>query len=307
MCENQPAPVLHAITDMYKTVADNSEFQEAIDQLARRRSSPITPGLYRREPIVQPIQVFDAEKFSDTVKAKFVKVLRNYNVALSSLDISAQVAKVSMPDWRHHTPAVDFANLFAYAVPVADFVSDLRSDTSDIFEETRQQLTDLFKRLNIDEYRNAASMPSNCIDAGLDDYDYGLLEQLLLNEGLALAWVVEPEMLTRLLAVESESERREMLAKHWEEITDHCYKLLDDITLPKLAEWLDFAIGVADALDSGHTAAAQALAANLIETMLVDNFTYDGKREKMKQKNRPQISREAISSGMVYGGLWGVF
>ena len=305
MRENQLAFVQPTIATMRKTVADNSEFQKAIDQLVRRRPSPITPRLYRRESIVQPIQVFYAEKVSDTVKATFAKVLRNYNVALSSLDISAQVAKVSRPDWKYHTPAIDFASLFADAVPLADLFSELRSDTSDIFEETRQQLTDLFKRLNIDDY--AASLPSNWIDAGLEDYDYGLLEQLILDEGLALAWVVEPDLLTQLLNAESEFERREMLAKHWEEVTDHCCKLLDKVTSQKLAEWRGFALKVAHALRHDNPEAAQALAASLIETMLVDNFTYDGKRERMKRENRPQISLGAISRGIVYGGLWGVF
>ena len=305
MRENQLAFVQPTIATMRKTVADNSEFQKAIDQLVGRMPSPITPRLYRRESIVQPIQVFYAEKISDTVKATFAKVLRNYNVALSSLDISAQVAKVSMPDWKYHAPAIDFASLFADAVPVADLFSELRSDTSDIFEETRQQLTDLFKRLNIDDY--AASLPSNWIDAGLEDYDYGLLEQLILDEGLALAWVVEPDLLTQLLTAESESKRREMLAKHWEEITDHCCKLLDKVTSQELAEWRGFALKVAHALRHDNPEAAQALAASLIETMLVDNFTYGGKRERMKRENRPQISLGAISRGIVYGGLWGVF
>lgn len=305
MRENQLAFVQPVIAEMRKTVADNSEFQKAIDQLARRRSSPIIPELCRRGPIVQPIQVFDAEKISDTVKATLTKVLDNYNVALSSLDISAQVAKVSMPDWKYHTPDIDFASLFADTVTVADLVSELRSNTSDIFKETRQQLTDLFKRLNIDEY--AASLPSNWIDAGLEDYDYGLLEQLILDEGLALAWVARPDLLSQLLTAESESERREMLAKHWEEITDHCCKLLDKVTSQELAEWRGFALKVAHALRHDNPEAAQALAASLIETMLVDNFTYDGKRERMKRENRPQIRLGAISRGIVYGGLWGVF
>lgn len=173
------------------------------------------------------------------------------------------------------------------------------------FEVGKTQLTDLFKRLNIDEY--AASLPSNWIDAELEDYDYGLLEQLILDEGLALAWVVEPDLLTQLLTAESEFERREILTAHWENITDHCCKLLDEVTSQELAEWRGFALKVAHALRHDNPEAAQALAASLIETMLVDNFTYDGKRERMKRKNRPQISLGVISRGIVYGGLWGVF
>lgn len=227
--------------------------------------------------------------------------------ALTKIDMPPLAPTTTVPkfDRIYFTPAIDFASLFADTVPVTDLVSELRSDTSDIFKETRQQLTDLFKRLNIDEY--AASLPSNWIDAGLEDYDYGLLEQLILDEGLALAWVAKPDLLSQLLTAESESERREMLAKHWEEITDHCCKLLDKVTSQELAEWRGFALKVAHALRHDNPEAAQALAASLIETMLVDNFTYDGKRERMKRENRPQISLGAISRGIVYGGLWGVF
>lgn len=305
MRENQLAFVQPVIAEMRKTVADNSEFQKAIDQLARRRSSPIIPELCRRGPIVQPIQVFNAEKFSDTVKATLAKVLDNYNVALSSLDISAQVAEVSIPDWKYHTPAIDFASLFADVVSVADLVSELCSDTSDIFEETRQRLTDLFKRLNIDDYRNAASLPSNW--DGIKMEDYGLLEQLLIDERLALACVVEPDLLTQLLAAESESERREILTEHWEEITDHCKRLLDSITLPKLADWRDFALDIADALNAGHTTAAQALAANLIETMLIKNFGWKKKSKKMAKEKQSEMTPTTIQHCMVYGGLRGVF
>ena len=86
--------------------------------------------------------------------------------------------------------------------------------------------------------------------------DYGLLEQLLLDEGLVPAWVVEPDLLAQLLTAESESERREMLAKHWEDITDHCYRLLDKVTSQELAEWRGFALKVAHALRHDNPEAA---------------------------------------------------
>ena len=284
-----------SIADMIKGLTGAGSMPKLSDQLAATIPSSIMPEPYRGGVAARFAQAYDAGSTSkQAIKA------------LAKIDMPPLVPTTTVPkfDRIYFTPAIDFASMFADTVPVADLVSELRSNTSDIFEETRQQLTDLFKRLNIDEY--AASLPSNWIDAGLEDYDYGLLEQLILDEGLALAWVARPDLLSQLLTAESESERREMLAKHWEEITDHCCKLLDKVTSQELAEWRGFALKVAHALRHDNPEAAQALAASLIETMLVDNFTYDGKRERMKRENRPQIRLGAISRGIVYGGLWGV-
>lgn len=294
--KNSLLPAQSSIADMIKGLTGAGSMPKLSDQLAAAMPSSIMSELYRAGFAARFAKAYDAGSTSkQAIKA------------LAKIDMPPLTPATTVPkfDRIYFTPAIDFASLFADTVPVADLVSELRSNTSDIFEETRQQLTDLFKRLNIDEY--AASLPSNWIDAGLEDYDYGLLEQLILDEGLALAWVVEPDLLTQLLTAESEFERREILTAHWEDITDHCYRLLDDITLPKLDEWRGFALKVAHALRHDNPEAAQALSASLIETMLVDNFTYDGKRERMKRENRPQISLGAISRGIVYGGLWAVF
>ena len=293
---NSLLPAQSSIADMIKRLTGTGSMPKLSDQLAAAMPSSIMPELYRGGFAARFAKAYDAGSTSkQAIKA------------LTKIDMPPLAPTTTVPkfDRIYFTPAIDFANLFADTVPVADLFSELRSNNSDIFKETRQQLTDLFKRLNIDEY--AASLPSNWIDAGLEDYDYGLLEQLILDEGLALAWVVKPDLLTQLLTAESESKRREMLAKHWEEITDHCCKLLDKVTSQELAEWRGFALKVAHALRHDNPEAAQALAASLIETMLVDNFTYDGKRERMKRENRPQISLGVISRGIVYGGLWGVF
>ena len=300
--ESQIAPVRAIVADMLKGMTGAGALPKISDQLPATIPSPIIPKTYTGGIVAQFTQVFGLRHVSNQTIAAFTEVLRSYEVELPSL---ATAATVPTLDWCYRTPSIDFASIFSGALPATDLAFNQQINVPDFLRETKQQLTDLFKRLNIDEY--AASLPSNWIDAGLEDYDYGLLEQLILDEGLSLAWVVEPDLLTQLLTAESESERREMLAKHWEEITDHCCKLLDKVTSQELAEWRGFALKVGHALRHDNPEAAQALAASLIETMLVDNFTYSGKRERMKRENRPQISLEAISRSIVYGGLWGVF
>lgn len=300
--ESQVAPVRAIVADMLKGMTGAGALPKISDQLSATIPSPIIPKAYTGGIVAQFTQVFGLRHVSNQTIAAFTEVLRSYEVELPSL---ATAATVPTLDWCYRTPSIDFASIFSGALPATDLVFNQQINVPDFLRETKQQLTDLFKRLNIDDY--AASLPSNWIDAGLEDYDYGLLEQLILDEGLALAWVVEPDLLAQLLTAESESKRREILTARWEDITDHCCKLLDKVRSQELAEWRGFALKVAHALRHDNPEAAQALAASLIETMLVGNFTYDGKRERMKRKNRPQISLGAISRGIVYGGLWGVF
>ena len=217
----------------------------------------------------------------------------------------APTTTVPTLDWVYGIPTIDITSLFADVLPAPGLAFTQQNSISDVLGETRQKLADLFSWLNTERYRDTASLPSNW--DGIKMKDYGLLEQLLLDEGLALAWVVEPDLLTQLLTAESASKRREMLAEHWEEIIDRCYRLLEAITLPALAEWRGFALNIAAALNSGHAETAQALAVSLIETMVIKDFGWKKKSKKMAKEKQPEMTPETIHRCVVYSGLRGVF
>lgn len=79
------------------------------------------------------------------------------------------------------------------------------------------------------------------------------------------------------------------------------------VTLPALAEWRGFALNIAAALNSGHAEAAQALAASLIETMVIKDFGWKKKSKKMAKGKQPEMTPETIRRCIVYGGLRDVF
>ena len=289
-------PRQYFMEDMIKGLTGAGLMPKLSDQLTAAMPSSIMPELYRGGFAARFAQTYD----TGSTSKQAIKALAKIN-----MPPLAPTTTVPTFDWVYGTPAIDITSLFADVLPASGLTFTQQTSISDVQEETRQRLTDLFSWLNTERYRNAASLPSNW--DGIKMKDHGLLEQLLLDEGLALAWVVEPELLTQLLTAESASKRREMLAEHWEEIIDRCYRLLEAITLPALAEWRGFALNIAAALNSGHAETAQALAANLIETMLIKDFGWKKKSKKMAKEKQPEMTPERIHRCMVYSGLRGVF
>ena len=294
-----------SIADMIKRLTGAWSMPKPSDQLAAAMPSSIMPELYRGEFAARFAKAYDAGSTSKQAIKALTKALRGCEVTLPS-----QIATTAVPklDWAYRTPTIDFTSLFPGALRVSDLALTQQTDVSDVLGETRKQLADLFKRLNLEWYRNAVSLSFDWIDSALEHYDYSLLEGLVLDEGLALAWVVEPELRVQIFSAQSKFARLHILSDHQESIVDHCCELLEDIDQPNLAEWRDFAVEVASVLRSGYTAAAQALAVNLIDTMLIENFTYRGKGKKMSHGTRFDIDAEKeIEQGIVYGGLWGMF
>lgn len=308
--ESQVAPVWAVVADMLKGMTGAGALPKISDQLPATIPSPIIPKTYTGGIVAQFTQVFGLRHVSNQTIAAFTEVLRSYEVELPSLATAATVLTL---DWCYRTPSIDFASIFSGALPATDLAFNQQIDVPDILGETRQQLANLFKRLNIEDYRNAISSSSKWTDSALEHCDHSLLEGLLLDEGLALLWVVEPELRVQIFSAQSKFARLHILSDHQESIVDHCCELLEDIDQPDLAEWRDFAVEVAGALRGGYTAAAQALAVNLIDTMLIENFTYQGKGQKMSHGTRRHSTRfnidaeKEIEQGIVYGGLWGMF
>lgn len=294
--KNPLLPAQSSIADMIKGLTGAWSMPELIDQLTAAMPSSTMPELYRRGFAARFAQTYD----TGSTSKQAIK-------ALAKIDMPPLAPTTTVPtlDWVYGTPAIDITSLFADVLPASGLTFTQQTSISDVLGETRQRLADLFSWLNTERYRDAASLPSNW--DGIKMKDYGLLEQLLLDEGLALAWVVEPKLLTQLLTAESASKRREMLAEHWEEIIDRCCRLLEAITLPALAEWRGFALNIAAALNSGHAETAQALAVSLIETMLIKDFGWKKKPDNMKKKKQPEMTPKTIHRCMVYGGLRGVF
>lgn len=125
-------PLLHAqssTADMIRRLPDVGALSKASTRLAATMPSPSMPKLDTREFVARFTQAYDAGIPS-----------KQAIEALTKVDMPPLTPTTTVPkfDRIYFTPAIDFASLFADTVPVADLVSELRSNTSDIFEGTRQ-------------------------------------------------------------------------------------------------------------------------------------------------------------------------
>ncbi|MEU3603667.1 hypothetical protein ABZ714_33920 [Streptomyces sp. NPDC006798] len=107
--------------------------------------------------------------------------------------------------------------------------------------------------------------PENLRDVtpGLDD-----LETLLVDEGIPLMWVPGPPTVRALLEAPDAATRRRIIGRRWKGVVNDCETVLEEVHHPAVEDARSFALDVVHALRAGHTSAAQALAANLLDSIL---------------------------------------
>lgn len=131
------------------------------------------------------------------------------------------------------------------------------------------------------------------------------LEALLLDEGLALAWVPPPAVVMRLFNASSASERRRILGARWKSITQACIEELDNVCDPSVRSHAGFARKAADALLAGSHEASQALSANLLDTVLRAEFSATDRKSITGRRARLDIDGYPLRVAIVLGGIWG--
>jgi hypothetical protein len=102
---------------------------------------------------------------------------------------------------------------------------------------------------------------------GIDEF-----ESLLIDEGIALMWVPGPKAVQALLNASTAAERRRIISRRWRGIVTDCETVLSNVTHPSLQDSKKFGLDCVRALQDGHTAPAQALAGNLLDSVLRRNF-----------------------------------
>lgn len=98
--------------------------------------------------------------------------------------------------------------------------------------------------------------------------DPELISTILVDEGIALAWVPPPAVLKRLLLAPDRQARRRVIGSCWKGIVNSCLAELEEIDDSGLLVYRDFAEESARALLGGFSDPSQALSANLIDTLL---------------------------------------
>lgn len=113
------------------------------------------------------------------------------------------------------------------------------------------------------------ALPPNWRSPEINFPDIGTLEELQLREGLPLAWVPPNRVLAELLTRRTAASRRRVIARESKAILDSCRRELRRLRSEQTAEWRRSAGAAAAAIEDGHWAAGQALAAIALDTATI--------------------------------------
>ncbi|MCD9587779.1 hypothetical protein [Streptomyces sp. 8ZJF_21] len=139
---------------------------------------------------------------------------------------------------------------------------------------------------------------------GIDEF-----ESLLIDEGIALMWVPGPKVIQALLDASTTTERRHIISRRWKGIVIDCETVLSDVTHPNLQDSKKFGLDCVRALQEGHTAPAQALAGNLLDSVLRSNFDNAARLEVTRnnfKKNgvRFNLNDYKIRAAFTFAPVW---
>ncbi|WJM15520.1 hypothetical protein [Microbacterium arborescens] len=133
------------------------------------------------------------------------------------------------------------------------------------------------------------------------------LRLILLVDGIALAWVPRSALVERLLAADDSEERREIVRSGCNEILSDCIRASNELPSREGRAHARFVSLSASAIRGGHHQAAQALSANLIDTLgrsYMKPHAAGHKWSLVTAKNRrPELSKLGLRALMVLGPL----
>lgn len=98
------------------------------------------------------------------------------------------------------------------------------------------------------------------------------VEKVVMVDGIALYGVPRAAIAEALIRADSAAKRREILGRRWKAISADCREAVLACQSDAVAPYAPVAVAALDALDGGHTAAAQALVGSLIDGLLTAYF-----------------------------------
>lgn len=225
---------------------------------------------------------------------------QNFRIDLAkSLQLNLPKFKIDLPPL-----GLDYVRLFGPALNFENLGLKNLVDTSsfkifdEIYSAQRTHFEGIFE--NIGRILDGILPPNWRGVRGLDQ-----IEVILLDEGLALAWVPPSDILNALLRASSKQERRRILGRRWKSIVAACRDSVESASTVDFAQYRGFALNAVKMLEDGHPEGAQALAANLLDTMLRETLDGPSRKQVTNQRTRLSIEDLPMRAAMVFGGIWG--
>jgi hypothetical protein len=258
------------------------------------------------------------EDFSPELQRQLADVIRT-SVQPHLVDVNKAIAARIVPQlegvlktFAANMPKVDVSNLVLPALKIdyetlfpniAELGQTLLSEMKPTLDAThllqREQFGKIFEQLR----RVAESLlPSNW--RGASGLNVDLLETLLLDEGLPLAWIPPTAVLEKVFAAPTPAQRRNVIDRNWKTIGESCVEVLGSIEDPSLAEHVQFARMSAESLLGSSYAPSQALSANLLDSVLRAEFSHPDRSTVTSQKQRLNMDDYPVRVAIVLGAVW---
>ncbi|MFE4255347.1 hypothetical protein ACFRU3_38915 [Streptomyces sp. NPDC056910] len=219
------------------------------------------PG--KREPV-------DLSRFHSSAFKPLTDYYTNWAAGISKQLSETAAARLDIPRVMFVPPVVR-------ANPVAEMLGKQLADLTGFNAMIRQAMEPLNQYYR-DQWQgifaSLANLREQIFPENLRDAAPTLevMEMLLIDEGIPLMWVPGPKVVRALLDAPDAAARRRVIGQRWKGITNDCEGILEGIDHPRLQDARGFGLDVVRALRDGHTNAAQALAANLLDSLMQRHF-----------------------------------
>jgi len=109
----------------------------------------------------------------------------------------------------------------------------------------------------------------------IDGLKWEEVQSVVMVDGIALYGVPRTPIAEGLIRADCSAKRRDILGRRWKAISADCRRAVEECNAEAVSSYAPIALKALDALDSGHTEAAQALAGALLDSMANTYFGTD--------------------------------
>lgn len=155
-----------------------------------------------------------------------------------------------------------------------------------------------------------ANIRASFYPANLQDIEGLRLEQVeevVMVDGIPLYGVPRASTAEALIRAESAGRRRDILGRRWKTISSDCREVATACMTPAVALYVVPAVSALDALDAGHTEAAQALAGSLIDAILRAYFKKDRYKftpDRNGRRTKDAYDKFTIRQFIAFAPMW---
>jgi hypothetical protein len=142
---------------------------------------------------------------------------------------------------------------------------------------------------------------------GIEDLEFEAVETVVMVDSIALYGVPRTAIAEAFIRADGATKRREILGRRWKAISVDCREAVAGFESEDVAPYVPFARAALDALDDGHTAAAQALAGSLIDSLLAAYFGKDRSQytpDKKGKRTKKAYEEFTVRQFVAFAPMW---